>query len=384
MQSAATISSLLPTPNGKRIVHYSDGRNKDIIAVIHKNFPTAVKQVTKHGAFKKLQGRDVRESAQNVWDFLKHNIIYKEDPYGSQDIRLPNRLLLDRVGDCKSFSLFAAATLAAMGYPVAFRYASYSSSEIPTHVYVITKDESGAEVIVDAVWKEFDSEKKYTHKRDHVMRVSTLSGIGGRDERRARRAARKEKRQDRREARQEKRGGAKGVQRIALAPGRAAFLSLVLLNFRGLATKLSKAVAKNPERLKKFWNKLGGDFNKLKKAIDNGKTKKRILGLDEYEIVGIGSAAALAATAAPIIIAVVKFLKGEGVEEDGDSKSLLETGLDALSKSGQKELPNNLAELDVADAESGSGGGGGGFLSDPKNLLLIGGAGLALILLTKK
>lgn len=390
----AVISSQMQSANRRTTVNYRNGGNSDIISVIHRNFPKALEIVTAKGAYKSLQGNSARESAQNVWNFLKHSIQYKEDPQSHQMIRLPNRLLLDRVGDCKSFSLFAAAMLSAMGLPVAFRYASYSQSPIPTHVYVVTQDEAGREIIVDAVWKSFDSEKPYTFKRDHVMKVSTLSGIGlfnkkkrqeRKEKRKEKREERKEKRQERREQKAEKRGGARGVKRIALAPGRGAFLSLILLNFRGLATKMAASIQRNPDRTKKLWNKLGGDFNKLKQAVDKGKTKKRILGLEEYEIEGIGSAAALAATAAPIIIAVVKFLKGEGID-DADNKTLLETGLDVLNKSGEKELPNNLAELGVEDPEPGSGlpPAGGGGLFENKNILLIGGAAAVGILLLLK
>lgn len=385
----------MPSANRKTTVHYRNGGNSDIISVIHRNFPKALEIVKANGAYKTLQGKSAMESAQNVWNFLKHSIKYKEDPQSHQMIRLPNRLLLDRVGDCKSFSLFAAAMLSAMGLPVAFRYASYSHSPIPTHVYVVTQDEFGNEIIVDAVWNSFNSEKPYTFKRDHVMKVSTLSGIGlfnkkkrqeRKENRQEKRQERKENRQERREKKAEKRGGARGVKRVALAPGRGAFLSLILLNFRGLATKLATAIQRNPDRTKKLWNRLGGDYNKLKQAVDKGKTKKRILGLEEYEIEGIGSAATLAATAAPIIVAVVKFLKGEGVD-DADNNSLLESGLDALDKSGAKELPNNLAELGVEDPEPGSGlpAASGGGLFENKNILLIGGvAVLGILLLSKR
>lgn len=378
------IAERLPAPDGRTRIDKRDAINPDIIGLIHRNFPIALSQVRNSGAFKELQGRTAFESAGNVWSFLKNQIQYRRDPDTRQMIRMPNRFVKDGYGDCKSFSLFAASFLAAMGYPVAFRYASYSSSAIPSHVYVVTKDEQGREIIVDGVWKRFNSEKGYTSKKDFAMQTMTLSGIFGRAERRKKRQEKRAGRQQRRDEKAEKRGGARGAKRIALAPARAAFLSVVLLNFRGLATKLAAALKKNPDRTKKLWNKLGGNFNKFSDAINKGAQKKRILGIDE-SIEGIGSVAALAATAAPILVAVVKFLKGEGIQDE-DSSALLDTGLEALESSGQKELPNNLSELDVDDAEPGSGSASASSLFSNPKVLLIGGAIVVggIILLSKK
>lgn len=377
------IAQSLPAPDGRNRIDKRDALNSDIIGLIHRNYPKALSQVRLSGAFKELQGKTAFESAGNVWSFLKNQIQYRKDPDTKQMIRMPNRLVKDGYGDCKSYSLFAASFLGAMGYPVAFRYASYSSSGIPSHVYVVTRDEQGREIIVDGVWRKFNSEKRYQSKQDFAMQTMTLSGIYGRAERRKKRQQRREERKERREERAQQRGGAKGVKRIALAPARAAFLSVVLLNFRGLATKLAAALKKNPERTKTLWNKLGGNFNKFSDAINKGAQKKRILGIDE-SIEGIGSVAALAATAAPILVAVVKFLKGEGIQDE-DSNALLDTGLEALETSGQKELPNNLSDIAVDDAEPGSGSGAASLFSNPK-VLLIGGAIVVggIILLSKK
>jgi hypothetical protein len=373
------LSSLMPASNGRNKINVRDAINPDIIAVIHKNFPVSREQAL--SAKKEFASDSALESSRKIWNFLKYKIKYVRDPENSQMIRLPNRLIKDGKGDCKSFSLFAASFLSALGLPVAFRYASYGSSPIPSHVYVVTKDENGNEIIVDGVWNKFNSEKPYTFKKDHFMRVMTLSGINGRG--RARRQAKKTERKAKREQRAERRGGAKGVKRIALAAPRTAFLGMIALNVRGVATKLSNAIKKNPSRTKTMWNKLGGNYNKLVKAVENGAKKKRILGTDDD---GIGSVAALAASAAPVLVVIMKFLKGEGIQDE-DGNVLLEGGLDALRSSGQEELPNNLSELDVQDAESGSGSGSGAasLFSNPK-ILLIGGAALlgGIFLLSKK
>lgn len=386
MMNIATIAAGMPAPDFRTRMEKHDALNSDIIQTIHKNYHQAVSQVSEvAGHFK---GHDHFDTAGNIWHFLRYKIAYKADPQDHQKVRLPNRFVIDGIGDCKSLSLFAASILGALGMPVAFRYASYTHSSIPTHVYVVTKDEDGRDIIIDGVWKHFNAEKEYCHKKDYTMQVSTLSGIGSK----AKRLARKQKRQERREERKEKREerkkegnffqrAGKDIKKVALAPGRAAFLGLVALNVHGFASSLKKVLSKS--RTKTMWEKLGGNFDKLAKTVESGAKKKRILGVDEYLVSGIGepvSAAALAATAAPIIAIVVKFLKGEGVS-DSDLQGALNTAKTDLEATGQAELPDNLSTLNVTDAEQKSLFGGGG----SNKIIIIGGAALiGLFLISKR
>jgi hypothetical protein len=120
-----------------------------------------------------------------------------------------------------------------------------------------------------------------------------------------------------------------------LAAGRGAFIGMVALNLRGLATKMAKAkeMGKFAEIAKK-WEALGGKAEKLEKAINRGKDKKALLGkgkgLNGYEYVDIyeqlndeilaaqteylglepgTTAGVTAAAAAPVLIAIVPILK---------------------------------------------------------------------------
>jgi len=118
-----------------------------------------------------------------------------------------------------------------------------------------------------------------------------------------------------------------------LGVGRGAFLGLVSLNVRGLATNISNI--SNKSELKKKWEAIGGKWSRLEKAVAKGKGKKALLGKkkisDEvlaeaiYGIYGIGDggASAIAVTAAaPVLAALVpvimKLLKGEGKEPTED------------------------------------------------------------------
>ena len=66
----------------------------------------------------------------------------------------------------------------------------------------------------------------------------------------------------------------RGLATAALAPARAAALSLFRLNFRGNAKKMSLLNAQGEKKVFDKWEKLGGKKDSLKKAIQAGKDKK--------------------------------------------------------------------------------------------------------------
>lgn len=148
------------------------GTNPDIIATIHRRVPEAARSMK--SAARTFIGATQTDTARNIWNFLKNQIRYKKDPPGYQFVKLPARLMADGEGDCKSYSLFTAAVLENLGIPYRFRYTSYDHSSIPQHVYIVTEQGD----IIDAVWRDFNSEKPYTFKKDFPMKIYTLSGIG--------------------------------------------------------------------------------------------------------------------------------------------------------------------------------------------------------------
>ena len=141
------------------------------------------------------------------------------------------------------------------------------------------------------------------------------------------------------------------MKAVGLLAPRKAFLALVALNVRGLAARLSKA---NPEKVGKMWYKFGGKISVLMSAINKGKTKKPIFGGGRIKAVsGIGyvyyreedaigeigalpAVAGVLAAAAPILIAMMKFLKKEGIPEPAGAteeevtKEAVENGGDSV------------------------------------------------------
>lgn len=162
---------MLARPNYKETVNVVDANNADIITVLEKNFPVAVGQ-TKDFA-KKFKSASAGEAALKVWDFVKRNIKYQRDDDEKQAIRLPNRFVNDRTGDCKSYALFIASVLQNLGYTVAFRYTSYNrNNPKPSHVYVYLPDDG---IVVDGVYNYFNKEKPYVYKYDHVMANESIN-----------------------------------------------------------------------------------------------------------------------------------------------------------------------------------------------------------------
>lgn len=158
-----------PKARNTKKVNAIDGYNTDIIEAIHQAFFRAVAETRPMA--QQFKGETRKATAFNVWQFIKKTIKYKKDPDSYQMIRLPGRLLQDGEGDCKSVSIMAAAILKNLGFPVMFRYASYTSSSTPTHIYTVTFEKDNTPIIVDCVWPKFNDEAKYKSKRDVLMKI---------------------------------------------------------------------------------------------------------------------------------------------------------------------------------------------------------------------
>jgi hypothetical protein len=351
----------------------------------------------------KFKGSTVKQTCRNIFNWLKDNIEYRIEPAHLQTTKSLQRLVSDGYGDCKHYSGFFAAILSALNIKHHYRFTSYNNSTTPTHVYVVAYNEDNQPIYCDAVLEVFNTEKNFTHKIDKNMlaHLGSIDSIGRkssprraeRQEKRAERKAdkqpqkdaRKAKRQDRRDKAKEKlKSLPQGAKKISIAPARAAFLGLVLLNLRGFANKLSLS---NQTKLRQKWEKLGGDFSKLQDAINKGKAKKALLaGIDGEDNLGaVATATTAIAAATPIIIALNEFLK-ESSEALQKGKDLFKgaTGQDVnntpFNQDKDPGAPNTAAQ-EAAEETSTSASGGMG-----KNMLplLIGGAALAFFAFKKK
>jgi len=282
-------------------------------------------------------GSTPRQTCKNIWKFLKQNVNYKIESENRQTIKTPAAIIATGKttgSDCKNLSLFTAGILQDLkrkgiqNIPFVFRFSSYKFfNNIPEHVFIVAFPGTNNEIWIDAVLNEFDYKKNYTYKIDKKPMLVGISGIG---------AVKKQTLLKK---------GAKVVLKVAAAPARTAFLLLVGLNFANLAVKLSAADQKDAAALKIWWERLGGQIQKLLNQINRGKVKKRILGIDENNfsigIVDPGTQTAIAA-ATPILVAVGTFLKSVGI----DPEALKQIAADAANKKAKQIVEKIATKVD--------------------------------------
>lgn len=166
---------LIGKPSGNYEVWKANGSTQDImdaIAFADKKSAPYTQEFAKQ-----FHGWPVKKVAKAIWDYLKTKIQYKEDGLGVQDIKSPGALAHSKIGDCKSFAVFTGSILQNLGIPYKFRYTGYDSNSNYRHVYIIIPQDNG-EIIIDAVWKGFNSEKPYSFKKDIQGTMARISYIG--------------------------------------------------------------------------------------------------------------------------------------------------------------------------------------------------------------
>ena len=297
-----------PAYQGIDVTYKSEAQkadNKDIRDLLFSLVPQARAQMAKMA--KSFRGRNEEETCRKIFDYIVANFSYVADRK-EQVIKLPSALLKYKVGDCKSYALFTAAILENLKIPYKFVFTSYNSNPIPGHVYVTT--DGGC--IIDAVYGKFNQEKTPTFKYVQGMNVRYMAGIGSCDN-----YGNYGRRRGVGSTGYYGISGGKPVRKIALAPGRGLFLGIVKANLDGFATKLQKV---NPDKLKKNWENVGGNYSKLVAAIKvgAGKPAKRLgfLGRlrkklrEQGGVNGIGAAndsqvqAAIIATTSALAVAI--------------------------------------------------------------------------------
>lgn len=190
-----------------------------------------------------------------------------------------------------------------------------------------------------------------------------------------------------------------GVLKIVGSIPRNAFLGLVGINAFNFAGNMWQKIQEGRwEDMARKWKNLGGNPDKLRGTIEDGKDKNAILGAAIGEPT---TAAALLAAAAPIVAAMLTFLDKDGKAKDilAATKNALQaidpnidlTAYGFLDKTTGKEIE---WQVDPADDENQGGGSdampGQGIGTDLMNtlkknpLLTAAAAGATTYLLMKK
>jgi len=171
-----------PKAENKQTIMYQKGKTEDIISSVISVFEESKEQIQELS--QSFKADTVRETCNNIAEYVINNFKYRVDPDGEQWIRTPARLLKDREADCKSFSLFVCAALSNLGIKNGFRFVSYTGDKQYTHVYTVAIDEKGKKITVDTVARiqkgvSVFEELKYKHKKDimNTTKISKLSGV---------------------------------------------------------------------------------------------------------------------------------------------------------------------------------------------------------------
>ena len=156
---------------------FEDGEVDDTLKLMERVIHTYLDDTTQIAQLLRRAGS--ADTIRSIWDFLYHNIQYKLDKQGLEQLRRPARSWAERhTGiDCDCFSIFTSSILIHLGIPHYLRVTRYSQ---PTwqHVYVVVpkdgKTLAAGYWTIDAVLAQADYEKPYTAKKDYKM---SLTGI---------------------------------------------------------------------------------------------------------------------------------------------------------------------------------------------------------------
>lgn len=321
------LSVLSPYRNQQKLL-VADQSTGDIIQNIleaHEKYKNEYKKI---GSF--FRGDDNEDTGRKLFNFIKKNVPYVIESEDRQLVKSPAAILHTNA-DCKCYSLFIGGVANALNIPFCYRFASYKPNQKnPGHVFIVFNPGTSNEVWVDPVLSYFDYKKQYCYaidKKPRKMAIYSISGIGATADKKQRKKVILNKIKN-------KLGkGTKGVLKVAASPARNAFLGLVRVNFSGLATKIMKVWQKNPSRLTNFWNGIGGEINKLLNVAKKGASKKRILGVDDINMIGFAIPAALTA-AAPILAKFAALLKSVGINPE----DLVDVAKTAISKKAEEVL----------------------------------------------
>lgn len=369
-----TLHNALPKPEFRAKLLAGWQSTNDIVKAIqeqHKlNLPYA-KKISKY-----FCAPTERETAKNIFNFLKNEIEYRVEPASKQTTKTLSRFIHDGFGDCKHFAIFSNTILESCGFHPVYRFAGYKNSTDFQHVYSYLPNSN---TVLDAVLSTFDTEKTPTNKKDLNMSLYRLSGFEDENDeigkisfdsikKGIKTAAAKTSNVVKKAASSIPDAAkklAQGAKTVSLAVPRNAFLGLVLLNVHGLATNLKKIYDSKGMDGLKFWYDFGGDRSKLIDSIKQGATKKKIFGIEEEQAsyneifggysgdgIAVGdpvTISAALASATPILIKVADIFKKAGISADDVAKvsTAIKQGSQAFKEMTGKDVTDVIFKKDA-------------------------------------
>ncbi|MDB5274465.1 MAG: hypothetical protein JWO58_2832 [Chitinophagaceae bacterium] len=178
---------LFLTPKGKHITILKDAEVNDTLTLIQKTVPLTLRDTEKIA--KLLKGDSLKETCENIWNFVYNHIQYKRDEKGIEQVRRPARTWWDRqLGvDCDCYTEFISSILTNLSIPHKLRITKYNGKSFFQHIYPIVPKDGDINkpliyredyIVIDCVKDSFDDEQTFSAFKDYDgMRLDYLNGI---------------------------------------------------------------------------------------------------------------------------------------------------------------------------------------------------------------
>jgi len=177
------LAKLSPFNNYKKIV-VDDQTTSDIIYGLLQNHDRYKNEYDKISEI--FLGSSVKDTARNIFYFLKKNVKYYIEPTKNQTLRSPSAIVAMPIGaDCKSYASFILGVFDSLNrkgiynVPLAYRFASYKeNSKNPQHVFAVLYPNTDREIWVDPVLEKFDLKKQPTYYKDKKLSMALIAMSG--------------------------------------------------------------------------------------------------------------------------------------------------------------------------------------------------------------
>lgn len=113
--------------------------------IIYQNYP-AVQQLAYS-----LKAITDQQTFQNIWNWVRQNIHYKNDEEGKEQLRRPQRTIYEATGDCDDMSILISSILINLGYKHELIIAAYKKPDQWQHIYPVAYSHSGQRYVIDCV-----------------------------------------------------------------------------------------------------------------------------------------------------------------------------------------------------------------------------------------
>lgn len=180
--SKDTILAALPPDIDRWIMIERDQKVRDIIREMLEAYPVFATHYDCIGHF--FVGSSLLDTCDNLYDFCKENIEYREETVDLQTSAIPSGIMNRGYGDCKAFASFIGGCLGAIarqtGQPIDwhFCFASYIREQsTPYHVFVIVRGPDGP-IWIDPTPGSANMEPKHAECRRPVEVDMALGAVG--------------------------------------------------------------------------------------------------------------------------------------------------------------------------------------------------------------